>query len=327
MKASFQMLAPKPEPLLVWQQTIANSTDEFRNCISSHVEKILPSLNIALRDYPYLVKAAKSSYDLRRAILFAFAVFDGQERENRPEAIIHHSLFVANLFTQIFGTKADTATIAALLHDVKEDTTFGHLIQKFFGDDVDREVDSLSIFPKQPAGTQARILEKRQLKLKQSNNLSLIGLVIKAIDNYHEVLCNAQDLESGLLQIQDLKVFRTKPKTYTTVDGFLSKLADRDGLNTNYTTRIRSFRTIHIFDRIFSGLRASQFISKLFNDAYARQENILNLAIDNHRQQKDTITMTPPSLWKVAGALTRRAVSGSADLTRRASRAFTSLIL
>jgi GTP diphosphokinase / guanosine-3',5'-bis(diphosphate) 3'-diphosphatase len=133
---------------------------------------------------------------VRKAFDFANAAHDGIRRKSGEPYIIH-PIAVATIVARDLGLGA-TSVIAAILHDVVEDTeyTTGD-IQNMFGEDVARIVDGLTKLSGEMDTRQAMTLRKMLMTLSEDVRV----ILIKLADRLH----NMRTLES-LKPFKQLKI-------------------------------------------------------------------------------------------------------------------------
>ena len=123
--------------------------------------------------------------DIKRAIDFAILAHEGQFRKSGEPYIIH-PILVATIVASISNDK--TMIIAALLHDVVEDTKYENAdIEALFGKDVEHLVDGLT-----------KIVEIREDELVKSGSSEKL---IKSALSFRKIL---------IASIQDLRVLVVK---------------------------------------------------------------------------------------------------------------------
>jgi len=143
--------------------------------------------------YDDLVKEVSKRFDAERmekvekAFVFANAAHDGVRRKSGEPYIIH-PIAVAQIVARDLGLGA-TSVIAAILHDVVEDTDYTvEDIKNMFGEDVSRIVDGLTKLSGEMDSRQALTLKKMLMTL--SDDVRVI--LIKLADRLH----NMRTLES-----------------------------------------------------------------------------------------------------------------------------------
>lgn len=122
---------------------------------------------------------------LSKAIVFAAQSHSGQYRKDGKTPYINHPLEVMNLVTVHLDDVAEEVLIAAVLHDVVEDTHItSSEIKKMFGEHVARLVDEL---------TDDKTLtkeERKAMQLEEVHTLSAEGRLLRLCDK----ICNVYDI-------------------------------------------------------------------------------------------------------------------------------------
>ncbi|MGH8481204.1 MAG: RelA/SpoT family protein [Nevskiaceae bacterium] len=128
---------------------------------------------------------AQAIADVRRAYEFGARLHQGQQRTS-GEPYIYHPLAVARVLAQM---RLDhTTLIAAMLHDVIEDTTTSkEEIGKAFGEDVAQLVDGVSKFQKIEGQTRAEVQAESFRKLLLAMTQDLRVILIKLADRLHNM--------------------------------------------------------------------------------------------------------------------------------------------
>jgi RelA/SpoT family (p)ppGpp synthetase len=131
----------------------------------------------------YLPEAAIA--DVRRAYEFGAKLHQGQQRSS-GEPYIFHPMAVARILAEM---RLDhTTLIAAILHDVIEDTpTSKDEIGKAFGADVAQLVDGVSKFQKIEGQTRAEVQAESFRKLLLAMTQDLRVILIKLADRLHNM--------------------------------------------------------------------------------------------------------------------------------------------
>jgi GTP diphosphokinase / guanosine-3',5'-bis(diphosphate) 3'-diphosphatase len=123
--------------------------------------------------------------DVRRAYEFGAKLHQGQHRTS-GEPYIYHPLAVARVLAEM---RLDhTTLIAAILHDVIEDTTVSKdELAKQFGEDVAQLVDGVSKFQKVEGQTRAEAQAESVRKLLLAMTQDLRVILIKLADRLHNM--------------------------------------------------------------------------------------------------------------------------------------------
>ncbi|HDR7297008.1 TPA: bifunctional (p)ppGpp synthetase/guanosine-3',5'-bis(diphosphate) 3'-pyrophosphohydrolase, partial [Bacillus cytotoxicus] len=129
--------------------------------------------------------SSEEQHHLRRAILFSKQAHDGQYRQT-GEPYINHPFAVTEI---LLNYKADIVTlIAALLHDVVEDTPYSlKQVQSLFGHTVSYIIDGLTKEEKQH-GQEKELYDAMNLKkflLASQKDIRVV--MIKVIDRLHNM--------------------------------------------------------------------------------------------------------------------------------------------
>ncbi|MGH8442757.1 MAG: RelA/SpoT family protein [Nevskiaceae bacterium] len=128
---------------------------------------------------------AQAIADVRRAYEFGARLHQGQQRTS-GEPYIYHPMAVARILAEM---RLDhTTLIAAILHDVIEDTpTSKDEIGKQFGADVAQLVDGVSKFQKVEGQTRAEVQAESFRKLLLAMTQDLRVILIKLADRLHNM--------------------------------------------------------------------------------------------------------------------------------------------
>jgi guanosine-3',5'-bis(diphosphate) 3'-pyrophosphohydrolase len=128
---------------------------------------------------------AQAIADVRRAYEFGARLHQGQQRTS-GEPYIFHPMAVARVLAEM---RLDhTTLIAAILHDVIEDTpTSKDEIGKVFGEDVAQLVDGVSKFQKIEGQTRAEVQAESFRKLLLAMTQDLRVILIKLADRLHNM--------------------------------------------------------------------------------------------------------------------------------------------
>ena len=128
---------------------------------------------------------AQAIEDVRRAYEFGAKLHHGQQRTS-GEPYIYHPMAVARVLAEM---RLDhTTLIAAILHDVIEDTpTSKDEIGKLFGEDVAQLVDGVSKFQKIEGQTRAEVQAESFRKLLLAMTQDLRVILIKLADRLHNM--------------------------------------------------------------------------------------------------------------------------------------------
>ncbi len=128
---------------------------------------------------------AQAIADVRRAYEFGAKLHQGQQRTS-GEPYIFHPMAVARILAEM---RLDhTTLIAAILHDVIEDTpTSKEEIGKQFGEDVAQLVDGVSKFQKIEGQTRAEVQAESFRKLLLAMTQDLRVILIKLADRLHNM--------------------------------------------------------------------------------------------------------------------------------------------
>ncbi|MGQ0587717.1 MAG: RelA/SpoT family protein [Gammaproteobacteria bacterium] len=128
---------------------------------------------------------AQAIADVRRAHEFGARLHQGQQRTS-GEPYIYHPMAVARILAEM---RLDhTTLIAAILHDVIEDTpTSKDEIGKLFGADVAQLVDGVSKFQKVEGQTRAEVQAESFRKLLLAMTQDLRVILIKLADRLHNM--------------------------------------------------------------------------------------------------------------------------------------------
>jgi len=128
---------------------------------------------------------AQAIADVRRAYEFGAKLHQGQQRSS-GEPYIFHPMAVARVLAEM---RLDhTTLIAAILHDVIEDTpTSKDEIGKAFGEDVAQLVDGVSKFQKIEGQTRAEVQAESFRKLLLAMTQDLRVILIKLADRLHNM--------------------------------------------------------------------------------------------------------------------------------------------
>jgi (p)ppGpp synthase/HD superfamily hydrolase len=128
---------------------------------------------------------AQAIADVRRAYEFGAKLHQGQQRTS-GEPYIYHPMAVARVLAEM---RLDhTTLIAAILHDVIEDTgTSKAELGKLFGEDVAQLVDGFSKFQKIEGQTRAEVQAESFRKLLLAMTQDLRVILIKLADRLHNM--------------------------------------------------------------------------------------------------------------------------------------------
>jgi guanosine-3',5'-bis(diphosphate) 3'-pyrophosphohydrolase len=122
---------------------------------------------------------------LSRAIVFAAQAHAGQHRKDGKTPYINHPLEVMNLVVLHVENASEEILIAAVLHDVVEDTTITSAeIKAMFGQHVAKLVDEL---------TDDKLMtkeERKRMQLEEVHRLSPEGKLLRLCDK----ICNVYDI-------------------------------------------------------------------------------------------------------------------------------------
>ena len=208
--------------------------------------RLLRNAYLTLADYPLLVEAAQKSSDARCLLLFAFVSYEGQQRDNRPEDIVHHTLRVAeettDLFLKVYGPqigrdkaleKALPVIISILVHDILENGLDRNanriekkLVNSLFGSEIADSADRLTVEVSGPRDD-GYIDRKRAAKNVQTSILLPKELVAKIKDSLDEIRSNTGDFRNDLLFIHGDRVIFSKRQSYTNLHEFETQLNHR----------------------------------------------------------------------------------------------------
>lgn len=237
-----------------------NLANMVQNILSEAEEKklILNAYKALMRDCSEILNTPYDRKQLREAFVFSNEAHKDMRRKS-GEPYILHPIGVARIVVNEIGLKDKTSVIAALLHDVVEDTVheLSH-IQERFGETVAKIVDGLTKISEviEPdSTTQAETLRKMLLTMSNDIRVALVKIAdrlhnMRTIqhmkpDKQHKIASETVFLYAPLAhrfglydiksELEDLSLEVNEPEVYQTITQKLKDTkTERDKYITNF---------------------------------------------------------------------------------------------
>jgi guanosine-3',5'-bis(diphosphate) 3'-pyrophosphohydrolase len=180
---------------------------------------------------------AQAIADVRRAYEFGARLHQGQQRTS-GEPYIYHPMAVARVLAEM---RLDhTTLIAAILHDVIEDTgTSKDELGKLFGEDVAQLVDGVSKFQKIEGQTRAEVQAESFRKLLLAMTQDLRVILIKLADRLH-----------NMRTLEHMEASRRRRTARETLDIY-APIAQRLGIHT-IRTEMEDLAFLNLYPRRYA---------------------------------------------------------------------------